>query len=345
MIFLFSECKSQEGNDIAKLILQNKYSETITFAKHDLIANPYNILDMHAIGRSYAELHNIDSSLPYLEKVIKMDQDKTWLSAWSYAYLGFDYYISHNDLKAIENLKKCTSLEATKNATQFANMLLNASLLNSYYKTWITIEKKNIIYHFQDTSLFHISEFIAVHEKAYEEINTIFEAKLSGKLELFVWKDKEIAESILGHSIGFSEPKFFISHTHYRQTLGHEMSHILSYWAWGIRPKITNRFINEGIAVCFDKTNEKTRYEYAKKVAIANNIKSILNVWQNGDHISEDVLYPLAGAFVDFLYKNSTLEQFKNIVKTQSIQNVQNVFGSAFDSLITKFNQSIGISQ
>lgn len=44
----------------------------------------------------------------------------------------------------------------------------------------------------------NIEQYMAQHEKAYENINHFFKAELSKKIDLFVWKDREEAYDMLG---------------------------------------------------------------------------------------------------------------------------------------------------
>ena len=75
------------------------------------------------------------------------------------------------------------------------------------------------------------------------------------KIDFFVWTSREDAKKLMNAKLGFAKPSFCVVHSHYQQTKGHEMTHVIANYTSKISNK--TRFINEGTAVCFDQTNRK----------------------------------------------------------------------------------------
>ena len=124
------------------------------------------------------------------------------------------------------------------------------------------------------------------------------------------------------------------------------MTHVLSYWGWGSAtlPENMTGLINEGVAVAFDQ-RPGSKFETARKAIGSKNIHSILDVWKDDGMQNEMVLYPLAGAFLTYLYQKSTPDQFKSIIKNQTIENAQKIYGIVqFDIMINEFNNMIGLN-
>lgn len=296
----------------------------------------------HVIGRIYVDVRKYDSAIPYLQKAIHFDDDSTYISGWSHAYLGNAYIKTGKKEESISELNKAIALHKTNNSVSYAKKILDAIATEPQ---WVTIESRNIVYKFQDTTLWYqnIHEYMMEHDLAYFKLSTAFQTILPQKMIMYVWNDGKLAEKVLGKSLGFASPETFTCNVHYEQTVGHEMAHILSYWGWGTATKNRTRFINEGVAVAFDQT-KRNRYKIAKNVLAGKNIHSVLDVWKDSLNQYASVLYPLAGAFVTYLSKISTLEQFKSIVKDQTIENAEQTYGkSRFGEMIAVFNSKIGL--
>jgi hypothetical protein len=211
---------------------------------------------------------------------------------------------------------------------------------------WTVVEGANITYYFEDysTQSAYATQFVNYHESAYTQLNSRFEATPPRKLRFFVWSDENIAEQLLGSPLGFTDPYDFVCNVRPDQSIGHEMTHALSYWAWGRQTTYMTRFINEGLAVSFDLTNTD-RIAAAKAAIAGQGIHSITDLWYGSyQNASEDVFYPVAGAFMDFLNKQNQPALFDSLIKNQSFQSAQNIYGKdKLNSLITGFDQSIGL--
>ena len=208
---------------------------------------------------------------------------------------------------------------------------------------WMTIERSNVIYYFQGTGAKAATVYTDLHEEAYEELNNYFEATLPRKLRFFVWTDWSKARQILNHFPGFALPENCICHVRANQTLGHEIAHILAYWAWGVPFNSYSKFTNEGLAVAFDLSG-RDKIALAKESLEGSNIKSILEIWQDAERTPDEILYPVGGAFMEFMRNQSQPDEYKTLIKNQTIQDAEQIYGKdRLHTLIASFNSQLGL--
>ncbi|MBZ0097918.1 MAG: hypothetical protein K8F30_02485 [Taibaiella sp.] len=218
-----------------------------------------------------------------------------------------------------------------------------ASSYDTLGVTWMTIERENIKYYFQGTGVKAASLYTDMHEEAYKKLHPVFNAKLPRKLSFFVWTDWVLAEQVLDHFPGFALPEECVCHVRASQTLGHEMTHVLVYWSDGIPPNSYSRFINEGVAVAFDLAQDN-KIETAKEAMAGMNMPGIREIWTGSYEPVDDILYPLGGAFMDFLYKKNQPEKFMALIKNQQIEDAEVIYGKEeLNTLINEFEDIVGL--
>lgn len=210
---------------------------------------------------------------------------------------------------------------------------------------WMSIEKEHILFFFQGTGATAASIYADQHEDAYTQIDRFFQAQPPGKLRYFVWTDWAEGQKLINipsQYAGYTFASKCECHVKGNMNLGHEMTHVLSYWAWGIEPASYSKFITEGIAVAFDLRGDD-KLERAK-TAVKGKIVNLVDVWQGNYDTDEDVLYPLGGAFVDYLYKNTSVEKFKLLIKHRTYEDAQIIYGKDnLDAIIRDFNSKMGL--
>lgn len=211
---------------------------------------------------------------------------------------------------------------------------------------WMTIERNNITYYFQGTGVKGASIYTDLHEDAYEQLNAIFKPQLPQKLRFFVWTDWETARQMFNIPTdvgGFAIVEECVCHMRADIPRGHEMTHVLSYWAAGIEPTAYSRFINEGVAVAFDLEKDD-KLETAKEAIYDKNIPGVREIWSGSQVVGDEILYPLGGAFVDFLYKKNQPEKFNALIKNQMIEDAEKIYGKEqLDELIAEFDGLLGL--
>lgn len=207
---------------------------------------------------------------------------------------------------------------------------------------WMTIERNNITYYFQGTGVKGASIFTDLHEDAYEQVNTIFNTKMPQKLRFFVWTDWEAARqtfNIPEDVGGFAISEECVCHTRADIPLAHEMTHVISYWSGGVEPSSYTKFINEGIAVAFDLEGDD-KIETAKKAITQKYYPGVAAIWYDKNEVYADILYPVGGAFVDFLYKKNMPDKFFKLIKNQTIEDAEEIYGKEeLSALMAEFNR------
>lgn len=345
LLALFTTCTAQSKEALAVLYNTGQFTAALDMCSKMLNVDSTAAFANSVAGRANADLGNYNEAVPYLQLAIRLDGDKSYISGWSYAYLGLAYMKTGKTQEGKENLRKCIDLAKTENSVKYAQRLLKSGIAGDEQKSWPTIETEQIIYHFQDTAGWgsEVQDYIEKHNWAYSKIDWIFHAKLPQKLSLYVWNDGNAARQMLGRELGFSTPRKCLCQLHRNQTIGHEMTHVLSYWGWGERTTSSTRTINEGVAVCFDQ-RKNDKMEVARKALEGSGYHSILDIWKNDFAIEESVLYPAVGAFVSYLYQHSTPEQFKSIIKKQTLDNTITTYGKdAFDNMVREFDGMVGL--
>ncbi len=302
------------------------------------------------LGLLYLNINKPDSAIFYLEKSVISKNIK--LIRNYYYYLARAYLLNRNIDFCMKILKKLDSsvyypydklskiLYDSINSTQ--NYKYN--LFNPSDPKWKMISGDKITYFFDDTiqSNKNANVYILEHEKAYNKIDSIFHSDPPSKLTMYVCSSMRGQAD--GISVGHTDPIANVCYVGRWQTIGHEITHAISYWGWGYRPVKLCRLINEGLSVTFDmQVNDKIIN--GKNALIGCRIQSIIDIWdyfpeQGTIPVLNDAdYYAIAGAFVSYLYGKCTRDQFEKIVKNQSIDNIYFVLGREnFSNIINDFN-------
>lgn len=326
-------------DDLWKLYNSHAYQSVIDKAT-PLLENDPNNIDLNLlIGRSFADLGEFKNARTFLEFVVSNDKNNSWRKAWALSNLGTCYFILQDYEKSEFSLNECIQLNATKNAT---NSSYGQTLLfgfHAFYKTWKMVETDNFRFHFQNMSDTDIEKYITQREKAYIEINEFFKSALPKKMDFYVWESRDDAKKTLRADLGFAKPIFCVVHTHYQQTIGHEMTHIIAHYSTNV--STITKFINEGTAVNFDLSSQDRIKKVNDWIQKTNQKIDILDIWNNGDDYEEEILYPLSGLFVRELIANFGREKFLEFFGNQTYDNAKLVFGDKLDQLINEFESNL----
>lgn len=322
--------------------------EEYSAGQHQLVINkavsllesdPQNVDLNLMVGRSYADQGLYKEAIPFLEATAANDKKHSWRKAWALSYLGSCHFMLQNYEDSKKFIKTCIELKATRNVTNNANGQLRLFGYDAFYDTWKIVETGHFRFHFQDMSDREIEIYASRKEAAYQKINEFFNSQLPKKIDYFVWHSREDAMKVLRANLGFARPKYSLVHTFYRQTVGHEMTHVISYYSGEVET-ITS-FINEGTAVCFDQSNQD-RWQQVKEWAATNNKKiKVMDFWMYGSEQSDEILYPLAGLFVQELIARFGKEKFLEFFVNQTYENALFVFGSEVEASIKEFEARI----
>ena len=336
---LIANGQNSTMNDLWKLYNSHDYKSVIDKAK-PLLDNETNNIDLNLmIGRSYADLTDYKNAIPYLEFAELNDTYNSWQKAWALSYLGTCYFMLQDYDDSKRSIDDCIKLNATKNAT---NSAYGQSLLfgfSEFYKTWKIVETDKFRFHFQNLSDAEIEKYTSLREIAYKEINDFFKNSLPKKIDFYVWESREDAKKILRTNLGFAKPNFCIVHTHYQQTLGHEMTHVISNYSVEMIQKTS--LINEGTSVFFDQSNQDKK-QFVKDWIQANDQKvDIQAIWKKRLDYPIDLSYPLSGLFIKELIDQFGRDKFLEFFGNQTYEHAKLVFGDKLDQVIQEFENKI----
>ncbi len=325
--------------DVDKLYGKGKKEKALELGLKYLEADSLNTYLNMIVGRIYAESNKYEKAIPYLKQGAVNEKTKNWIQAWSLAYLGEAYNETDKYKESKEALDACIKLNATPSVNKHAKRLKATYLMDDYFTNWIVLETENIRFHFQDTAIIdNVKSYMWQRENSLKKNNEFFNALLIKKIELYAWSTRENMKEMLGNESGFANSKRYMIHTHYNQTRGHEITHILS--DIGISPIEKTTLINEGTAVYFDGTN-RDRLNIAKSDLNLNGKEiSIKGLWENPENYPLSYYYTISGAFIEHLIKNGNEEQFKQLLKNQTYQNAKKVYKN-LDELILEFEKKL----
>lgn len=325
--------------ELGQIFMSGDYEKTIIKA-NDFLKNDSNNIDYKLLlGRALTDKGEFKEAIHHLEFTVNNDKENSWRKAWALGYLGTCYFLLQDYNNSKKSTKECIDLNATKNATQYAYKRILLFGFDDFFNSWKIVESNNFRFHFQNMSDSDIKSYISTREETFQNINKFFKSELPKKIDFFVWESREDAKKLLRANLGFAYPEFCIVHSHYQQTKGHEMTHVISHYS----TRIVNKtgLINEGTAVCFDQSNQnKVQILKAWLKANDKNI-SIREIWTNWKNYPEELSYPLSGLFVKELIDNFGIVKFIEFFSNQTYENAILVFGNKFDKMTKDFEDKI----
>lgn len=212
---------------------------------------------------------------------------------------------------------------------------------------WMVIERDNATYYYQGTGVKGASIYSDLHEEAYDKLEAIFNPVLPFKLRYFVWTDWKQAQQLFNTPDwvwGLAFSRSCMCHVRADMNLGHEMTHVLTYWADGVEPNSYSRFINEGVAVAFD-LEEVDRMKIAKNALKGYSLNTITELWADSlDTAPHELLYPVGGAFMEYMYSNTTGSEYIALLKNQALPDAEKIFGKErLHKVIADFDSQLGL--
>ena len=332
LFLLYSIVAFSQKKEMVDNFWKGNYDKTIEIGKQVLQSEPNDFETILLIARAEDEKGNFKNAIPYLESAKKM-MSEDWQKSWAFIELAKNSFGTGklDDAKLFYN--EALKVKGTKNSEKELKKFGMLTGLDEYYKNWKIRETQNIIFHFENPiNENEIERITKTRQIAFEQINAFFNSKLPKKIDFFVWNLNESYNQILNTNLGFSNPVFCISHNRLNQTPGHEIAHNISFWI--NNDNIRTKFINEGIGVCFDQQkNEKLKI--AQETYKTNQI-DIKEIWRNQTKLNDDILYPISGAFVNFLIEYDK-EKFLKLTENQTYENAIKIYGENIDNLIDDF--------
>lgn len=205
---------------------------------------------------------------------------------------------------------------------------------------WSTVETEHVRLHVPPDTSVEPQAFAKRLQEAFDELQRFFAVTLPGRIEFYAWNEGADVRRILGRPVGFAEPEQLLIHAAVNQTRGHELAHVLAYHA--AKPAQTSRFLEEGTAVAFDLSG---RDRVAAAQAAAKRVGArppvIASLWSRGGSLPEDVVYPIAGAFVEHLVRGGGRERFLRLLARQTPEEARAIYGDDFDRMVTEFESRL----
>ncbi len=296
-----------------------------------------------AVGRSLVHLEKYEDSLPYLTKAVTLDPAKTWVFAWAQVYLGSVYWEQRNDERARQAWIVARDCQATRNATRNAENNLNYLGLSEFFDDWDSFETEHFSFGFSNRLVdFDRVVFARRHEEAYALISQWFGGGTTKKIRFLLWSSQAEADEMGIPTLGFSKPRLHLTHAIIGQTVGHEMTHIISHDA--LQPVMVTGLINEGVAVHLDQTgrDQMARAKALRKEAGPEAVRvSVPAMWVDWSLAPEVYSYALAGALVKMLLDKGGKDRFFEFFTDQSYEHAQEIYGPDLTGWIDHFEAEL----
>lgn len=296
-----------------------------------------------AVGRSLADTGSFAEAIVFLEGAVEGDRDHTWVYAWAQVYLGSCHWKQGDDQRARRAWIIARDVAATRNATRSAVGNLHAFGLAERFDSWSRFTSDHFRFLFSDRLVdLDRAAFARQHEDAYGRISKWFGGGPTESVLFVVWAEQTEADEAGMPPLGFAKPELNLVHCLVQQTVGHEMTHVISYNA--LAPTVRTGLVNEGTAVHFDQTH-RDRMETARgAVAAAEGVPvvTVAALWQDWSLLPADVSYPLAGAWIEILIEKGGKERFLEFFADQGLEHARQVYGSDLEDWMQDFEADLG---
>jgi len=325
------------------LYKEGRFEDVVREGKVELTTGTPSAQVNLAVGRALVDLEKYGEGLPYLEMAVRGDPEQTWIYAWAQGYLGWGQYHLGNFQKARAALIKARDCAATVNATRYAVNNLKILGLAESYDDWTTFSTEHFAFHYSaQLADFDGVTFARSHEAAYSKITAWFAGGPTTPIRFFVWKDKD--EALIGNMppLGFARPELNLVHARAEQTVGHEMTHVISHHA--LHPDVVTGLINEGIAVYHDQTGRDQMALARAALADAPELSiqvELAALWEDWSLLPVDVSYPVGGAWVKVLIDKEGKEKFLEFFRDQRLVNARDVYGSDLQGWMDEFTAAL----
>ncbi len=341
LIGLLSFAQRPESLELIELYEQKKYDEAINKALEYLEKEPNYITFHLVLGRVYTDIGKYEKAIPHLDFTVANDSLTNWKKPMALEYLGICYFMLADYKKSQEFLANCIESNTRKSIIIRASQMNRLFGYDKYYKSWKIIETDNFRFHFQKMKESEIQSYMEKREEAFKFINSFFKASVPKKIDFFVWNSKSAAKKVLKSNLGFSNPNYCIVHSHFDQSKGHEMTHVISHYS----SKILNKtgLINEGTAVFFDMLNRNDEQRVTYWINKNYEKIDIKKIWLNWKDYPQELTYPLSGLFVGKLIDTFGEEKFLTFYADQSYENAKKIFGDELDKIINEFEKKYNV--
>jgi len=185
------------------------------------------------------------------------------------------------------------------------------------------------------------------YEKGYESIRSALGlAEVKEPVRCFFYPGKHFLQMYTRRDSGFAIADKGEIHSWYeakddRQSTGHEMTHVITFWAWG---EPAEALLGEGIAVAMDLSGRDVHKAAAEVLAIQGGEFMLAAMLGNGwFKAPPEVAYAVSGSFAKFLLDRGGPEKLAEIYRAPDfIAALQSVYGLSLEQAQKEWNDTIG---
>lgn len=205
------------------------------------------------------------------------------------------------------------------------------------YEQWETYASEHLVFHYLPGTWVarQIRSIAADHEEVHDDIvQYLGGTALDEPIDFYVYTTEESFYRSTARDAGFAINEHYEVHTRWfapddHQTLGHEMTHVLTYWLLG---NPSEALLGEGIAVCLDHSGN----DYQGQVSRLRRQGDLIPLAQMlGDTWGDyEYAYPVSGSFVCFLLEQYGVERFVELYPQADLPAaLEELYGADLDAL------------
>jgi len=317
-ILINAQSKSQiknfyEQKNFEKVIEEARKLKNIDEAENEI---------QFMIGHSFVETQDFINAIPYLEKYLISDKTndddkpKALLNISKAFYATGKYKDSKNALIEIEKFKSDQKINSEK------EKLMMIFGFSDFYKNWKVVVNSDFIFHIENSEL-KIDSSENRFEKFYKNLFSFLNYKTQKRIDLFLWNESKNSSE----SSEFIYPEYNIIHSSFSGNTNYLIAK--NYLLNNPNTIIPNSFIIEGASLYF--SNEI--FELPK---INFDVK---NLWQKWNSYPENEAKIIAANFVKNLIERGGKENFLELLKDQSFENAQKVYGRNLENIINEIKE------
>ena len=336
---------AQEGpaDRLWDLYREGRFEEVVTRGKAELTAGTPTAQVNLAVGRALVDLEKFQESLLYLETAVLQDSDQTWIYAWAKVYLGSAHFRLGAREMAQAAWSQARDCAATPNATRAAVDNLKLLGLAASYDRWRTFSSEHFEFHYSP----RLEDFDGVayarrHEEAFAAVTAWCGAVPADRILFFVWADSAEAGAAGLPPVGFARPKLNLVHVAVDQTVGREMTRVIT--ARALRPAVVVGLIDDGLAVYHDQSGgdrlERARRALEASPAPAVRV-SVAALWEDGSLLPEEITASLGAAWVDMLVTRGGRTRFLEFFRDQRLSHARAVYGSDLETWLEELDAAL----
>lgn len=342
-LLLIAPASAQDSpnQDLNDLYGQGQKERVLELAWERLASSPDDRELNLLVGRCLVDLGRAHEGKPYLQRVVD-DKQADWRHAWAQFYLGTIAVQDGDDDTARVLWTEVRDAKLTQNVARSAAGSLRGFALDEAFADWRSLRTEHCVFVFSPAHADRdLQEFADAHEKAWQHLTSFFGGMPPWSVRYVVWDSVEEARNLAGiQSLGFARPEACLVHCRWDQTLGHELTHVVSYQV--LKPTARTGLINEGLAVCFDLSG-RDRLVTAQQAAGAAGLTAIdLPAWWEQPPTGQDAcFYPVAGAWVQTLLDRGGKEALLALCREQSLANAQVIYGDSLAVWMDEFAAAV----